>query len=158
MCLMKQNEKMKEIVSMLNEKGLYGNVEISEMLGNEYVFSINIWNEDDITYESASEDDIPLTDDKMIDDLYNYVRVWCNKVCLGELSENQIVQLCKRIGWGSIYYADFNNNFGVDCHVVSNYADGFIDYVEESQDFGEWLKNHPVETVGKEFYNYIQNN
>ena len=50
-----------------------------------------------------------------------------------DLDEEQLKKLRSEISINSIYYSDFNNSFEIDCHEVSNYADGYLEHLKESE-------------------------
>ena len=59
-----------------------------------------------------------------------------------------------------MYYSDYFNKFGVDCKVVSDFADGFLE--DKENELGSWVKveeylnNTDTKTIGEDFYYYIQ--
>ena len=47
------------------------------------------------------------------------------------LSDNDIIKLRKEIVLDSIYYADYENSYNIDPHLVCDFFDGFISYIDE---------------------------
>lgn len=53
-------------------------------------------------------------------------------ISLGKIQTNR---LTKDIIWNSIYYADYWNRYGIDTHIVADFADGYLEWLcEEFQD------------------------
>lgn len=49
-------------------------------------------------------------------------------ISLGKIQTNR---LTKDIVWNSIFYSDYENRYGIDTHVVSDFADGYIEWLCE---------------------------
>lgn len=49
----------------------------------------------------------------------------------GWLKSEYLWPLRQDICLGSIYYTDYNNRFGIDCHLVCDFFDGFISFINE---------------------------
>ena len=49
-------------------------------------------------------------------------------VSLGKIQTNR---LTKDIVWNSMFYSDYNNRYGIDTHIVSDFADGYIEWLCE---------------------------
>ncbi len=47
------------------------------------------------------------------------------------LTKNQLLQLRKEIVLNSLYYSDYKNSFGIDEHIVCNFFDSYIEYLQE---------------------------
>lgn len=67
-----------------------------------------------------------------------------------DLDEEQLKKLRSEISINSIFYSDFNNSFEIDCHEVSNYADGYLEHLRECeyedtpQEFAEYCMSVEV--------------
>lgn len=151
---MKLNETIQAITNILVDNDL-DTYECFKVFNGLMVYYIQI-SGDGITLETCEEDNKPLDDEKTATEIYDYLRVEFNKVHLYELDEEQIKRLCKRICFGSIFYADYNNQFGVDCHEVSHYADGFIEDIEQRCEFEEYLDSTSPNEFAHDFHEYIQ--
>lgn len=55
------------------------------------------------------------------------------EIHIWDLDEGQLKKLRSEISINSIFYSDFNNSFEIDCHEVSNYADGYLEYLKECE-------------------------
>lgn len=47
------------------------------------------------------------------------------------LTQEQLWRLRRQIVLGSLYYSDYVNTFGIDCHPVCDFFDSFLSFVEE---------------------------
>lgn len=47
------------------------------------------------------------------------------------LSKEQLWKLRRQIVLGSLYYSDYVNTFGIDPHLVCDFFDSFLSFVEE---------------------------
>ena len=45
-------------------------------------------------------------------------------------NKSKLWRLRQEICLNSLYYSDYNNSFGIDCHKVCDFFDGFLDYCE----------------------------
>lgn len=111
-------------------------------LGLEY---ITLKGNDDIEGINFDEAYVPIADED-INAVYKGIRVALNEMHLFELSEKDVERLERQITFGSLYYADYENTFGVDCHEVAAYADGYLETQENPEELGEY----------ETFYDYIQ--
>ena len=72
------------------------------------------------------------------------------EIHIWDLDEEQLKKLRSEISINSIFYSDFNNSFEIDCHEVSNYADGYLEHLKESeyedtpQEFAEYCMSVEV--------------
>lgn len=48
-----------------------------------------------------------------------------------ELTFEDVVGLRKEIVLNSLYYSDYENSYGVDCHAVCDFFDGYVEYMAE---------------------------
>jgi hypothetical protein len=123
------------------------------------IYRVEVW-EDHLTYDGCDEDDKPLTDEVIIAELLEEVMIRYNEVSIWSLSEEEVTELTTQITWNSIYYSDYFNKFGVNCKVVSDFADGFLE--DKEDELGSWdkvieyLGNTDTKTKGRDFYYYIQ--
>lgn len=161
---MNLNETLKAIESLLVEQ----NIDIYdcfECINGTIIYSIQLGRGCIICLETCNSDFEPLTDEKLAAGVYEFLRHEFNKVHLHELSENQVKKLCKQISFGSLFYSDYNNSFGVDSHEVANHVDTFIEDIEmliedheiDFCDFDEWFNNSTLDEIAERFYNSIQN-
>lgn len=81
-----------------------------------------------------------------VEEVYNAVRKELNEIHLQELSESEVEELRSQIVMGSIYYADYDNTFGVDTHEVAAYAEGFLEVENEYDSFYDYIQS--VEWIG----------
>lgn len=161
---MNLNETLKAIESLLVEQDI-DTYECFECISGTIIYSIQLDGNSVIRLETCNEDNMPLTDEKLAIGIYEFLRHKFNKVHLHELSENQVKKLCKQISFGSLYYDDYNNSFGVDSHEVANHVDTFIEDIEmliedneiEFCDFYEWFNHSTLDEIAERFYNSIQN-
>ena len=58
----------------------------------------------------------------------------CNKKLTESLSDDDVIALRKEIMLGSLFTHDYENSFGIDPHVVQNFFDGYVDYLQEIAD------------------------
>lgn len=47
------------------------------------------------------------------------------------MSQETLWQLRMEIRLCSLYYKDYKNSFGIDCHSVCDFMDGYADYLDE---------------------------
>lgn len=82
---------------------------------------------------------------------------------LGKIQTNR---LTKDIIWNSMFYSDYENRYGIDTHIVSDYADGYLDWLCE--EFKNEIDDNNINTIfavldrevrnnkwGYSFYDYI---
>ena len=50
---------------------------------------------------------------------------------LHSLGKIQTNRLTKDIIWNSMFYSDYKNRYGIDTHIVSDYADGYMEWIGE---------------------------
>lgn len=88
---------------------------------------------------------------------------------LHSLGKIQVNRLAREIVWGSMFYSDYENRYGIDREIVSDYADGYIEWLAEEfnttdEDWGihgkAWddivFKYYCDHKSGYSFYDYIQ--
>ena len=49
-------------------------------------------------------------------------------VSLGKIQTNR---LTKDIVWNSMFYSDYQNRYGIDTHIVSDFSDGYMEWIGE---------------------------
>ena len=54
-------------------------------------------------------------------------------VSLGKIQTNR---LTKDIIWDSLFISDYENRYGIDPHVVNEFADGYLDWISKEIDDG----------------------
>ena len=111
-------------------------------LGIEYV---TLAKRDGIQGINFDEEYVPIKDND-VKTVYDAVRKELNEIHLNELSEEEVEELRSQIIMGSIYYADYDNTFGVDTHEVAAYADGFLEVEDEYDTFYDYIQS--VEWIG----------
>ena len=84
---------------------------------------------------------------------------------LCNLSKIKTNRLTKDIVWNSLFISDYENRYGIDVYVVSNFADGYIEWLCDV--FEEEIDENDINTIfrvldrevrnikgGYSFYNY----
>lgn len=84
---------------------------------------------------------------------------------LCSLSKIKTNRLTKDIVWNSLFISDYENRYGIDAYVVSNFADGYIEWLCDA--FEEEIDENDINTIfrvldrevrnikgGYSFYNY----
>ena len=69
---------------------------------------------------------------------------------LGKIQTNR---LTKQIVWNSLYTADYANSYGIDPKVVSDFADGYLDYLQDTFEV-----KGGIEELFKVFDKHVTNN
>ena len=85
---------------------------------------------------------------------------------LHSLGKIQTNRLTKDIIWNSLFYSDYTNRYGIDTHIVSDYADGYLDWLCE--EFADEVDKNNIDTIfavldrevrnnkgGYSFYDYV---
>lgn len=80
-------------------------------------------------------------------------------ISLGKIQTNR---LTKDIIWNSMFYSDYENRYDIDCHIVCDFADGYIEWLCE--EFADEIDRDGIDTVldrevrnnrgGYSFYDY----
>lgn len=86
-------------------------------------------------------------------------------VSLGKIQTNR---LTKDIIWNSMFYYDYENRYDIDAHIVSDFADGYIEWL--CDEFAEEIDRDDIDTIfnvldrevrnnkgGYSFYDYTHN-
>ena len=63
-------------------------------------------------------------------------------VSLGKIQTNR---LTKDIIWNSMFYSDYQNRYGIDTHIVSDFADGYIEWLCE--EFADEIDRNDIDTI-----------
>ena len=74
-------------------------------------------------------------------------------VSLGKIQTNR---LTKDIVWNSLFYGDYENRYGIDTHVVSDFADGYIEWLCE--EFEEEIDKNDIDTLFTVLDREVRNN
>lgn len=123
-----------DMVSLPAKTGLRLGIEYVTLAKRDGIQGINF---DEEYVEIPNED---------VEEVYNAVRKELNEIHLQELSESEVEELRSQIVMGSIYYADYDNTFGVDTHEVAAYAEGFLEVEDEYDSFYDYIQS--VEWIG----------
>ena len=117
-------------------------VETAFRYGIEYV---TLKGKRDIKGYNFEEELVPVPDEA-VREIYDIVRKEYRLVDPHELSEEEMSELCKQIVIGSLYVADYENSFGIDPRLLSDYVDGWLETKENPEEYGYY------ETL----YDYVQ--
>ena len=74
-------------------------------------------------------------------------------ISLGKIQTNR---LTKDIVWNSIFYSDYENRYGIDTHVVSDFADGYLDWLCEV--FVEEIERDDINDIFRVLDREVRNN
>jgi hypothetical protein len=74
-------------------------------------------------------------------------------ISLGKIQTNR---LTKDIIWNSIYYADYWNRYGIDTHIVCDFADGYIEWLCE--EFQDEIDRNNIDTIFAVLDREVRNN
>jgi intergrase/recombinase len=150
---------LQRVIEILNKNGVDTYTPEKLVYNDIVIYNIEV-GDNSLAYEGCAEDYLPLTDEVVIAELLNEIMIEFNEVSIWDLTEEQVVELVKKITWNSIYHADYCNRFGVDCKVVCVFAEGFLE--DKEYELGSWdevvnyIKTAKKEVIGNEFYHYIQ--
>lgn len=154
---MKTHEEIsKKIIALMSKNNIDIYTTSSLTYGSLCIYSIET-DGDKILYEGCDDDYRTLTDVDALTELYDEMRLEYEDVHISELTKEQIIDLSNSIVWNSIFVSDYENAYGVKPRIISYYAEGFLEFLnEEMGSYDEVL--HYVNTcaVGERFYNYIQ--
>lgn len=56
---------------------------------------------------------------------------------LYELSEEELIQLRRKMRFGSLYYSSYDNNYGIDRYELADVADSYLYAIENGMKFPE---------------------
>lgn len=74
-------------------------------------------------------------------------------ISLGKIQTNR---LTKDIIWNSIYYADYWNRYGIDTHIVCDFADGYLEWLCE--EFQDEIDRNDINTIFAVLDREVRNN
>ena len=74
-------------------------------------------------------------------------------VSLGKIQTNR---LTKDIVWNSLFYGDYKNRYGIDEHIVSEFADGYLEWL--CGEFEEEIDDNDIDTLFKVLDREVRNN
>lgn len=74
-------------------------------------------------------------------------------VSLGKIQTNR---LTKDIVWNSLFISDYENRYGIDANIVSDFADGYLDWLCE--EFKEEIDDNNIDTLFKVLDREVRNN
>lgn len=74
-------------------------------------------------------------------------------VSLGKIQTNR---LTKDIMWNSLFISDYENRYGIDANIVSDFADGYLDWLCE--EFKEEIGDNNIDTLFKVLDREVRNN
>ena len=74
-------------------------------------------------------------------------------VSLGKIQTNR---LTKDIVWNSLFISDYENRYGIDANIVSDFADGYLDWLCE--EFKEEIDDNNIDTFFKVLDREVRNN
>ena len=77
-------------------------------------------------------------------------------IALCNLGKIQTNRLTKDIVWNSIFYGDYENRYGINTHVVSDYADSYLDWLCE--EFEEEIDKNDIKTIFRVLDREVRNN
>ena len=74
-------------------------------------------------------------------------------ISLGKIQTNR---LTKDIVWNSLFISDYENRYGIDANIVSDFADGYLDLLCE--EFNEEIDDNNIDTLFKVLDREVRNN
>lgn len=74
-------------------------------------------------------------------------------ISLGKIQTNR---LTKDIVWNSLFISDYENRYGIDANIVSDFADGYLDWLCE--EFKEEIDDNNIDTLFKVLDREVRNN
>lgn len=74
-------------------------------------------------------------------------------VSLGKIQTNR---LTKDIIWNSMFYSDYENRYDIDCHIVSDFADGYIEWL--CDEFADEIDRDNIDTIFRVLDREVRNN
>lgn len=77
-------------------------------------------------------------------------------ITLLSLGKIQTNRLTKDIVWNSLYISDYNNRYGIDEHIVCEFADGYLEWL--SEEFEEEIDDNNINTLFKVLDREVRNN
>ena len=77
-------------------------------------------------------------------------------ITLVSLGKTQTNRLTKDIVWNSLFISDYENRYGIDANIVSDFADGYLDWLCE--EFKEEIDDNNIDTLFKVLDREVRNN
>lgn len=77
-------------------------------------------------------------------------------IALCNLGKIQTNRLTKDIVWNSLFTSDYENRYDIDPHVVGEFADGYLDWLNES--FEEEIESGGSDALFKVLDREVRNN
>ena len=79
---------------------------------------------------------------------------WQAEVTLRDFTPDDLAQLRKEVVLNSLYYTDYRNSFGIDCHSASLFFDSYLSFISEmaEEDGFKWDYAEPGSTYYREGY------
>ena len=77
-------------------------------------------------------------------------------IALCNLGKIQTNRLTKDIVWNSLFTSDYENRYDIDPHVVGEFADGYLDWLNES--FEEEIESGGNDALFKVLDREVRNN
>ena len=75
---------------------------------------------------------------------------------LHSLGKIQTNRLTKDIVWNSLFISDYENRYDIDSHIVSDYADGYIEWL--CDEFEDEIDRNDIDTVFSVLDREVRNN
>ena len=77
-------------------------------------------------------------------------------IALCNLGKIQTNRLTKDIVWNSLFTSDYENRYDIDPHVVGEFADGYLDWLNES--FEDEIESGGTDALFKVLDREVRNN
>lgn len=77
-------------------------------------------------------------------------------IALCNLGKIQTNRLTKDIVWNSLFISDYENRYDIDANVVSDFADGYIEWLCE--EFEEEIDKNNIDTIFRVLDREVRNN
>ena len=77
-------------------------------------------------------------------------------IALCNLGKIQTNRLTKDIVWNSLFISDYENRYDIDANVVSDFADGYLDWLCE--EFEEEIDRNDINTIFRVLDREVRNN
>jgi hypothetical protein len=77
-------------------------------------------------------------------------------IALCNLGKIQTNRLTKDIVWNSLFIGDYENRYDIDANVVSDFADGYLDWLCE--EFEEEIDRNDINTIFRVLNREVRNN
>jgi hypothetical protein len=77
-------------------------------------------------------------------------------ITLCNLGKIQTNRLTKDIVWNSLFISDYENRYDIDANIVSDFADGYIEWLCE--EFEEEIDKNDINTIFRVLDREVRNN